>query len=85
MRKSLYTPANRQLLKLLRDLRQEAGLTQSGLAERLGVDQSEVSNWERGEKRLDLIELCHIVDALGIPLVAFIERFEREAGRKTAS
>ena len=81
MRKSLYTPPNQELLKLLKQLRLEAGLTQVELAEKLEVDQSEVSNWERGEQRLDLVELCCIVDALNIPLSDFINRFERLVGR----
>ena len=82
MRKSLYTPLNRHLLKLLKQLRLEAGLTQSQLAEKLDVLQAEVSNWERGEKRLDLVELCHIVDAVGVSLPEFINRFEKMSGRR---
>ena len=60
----------------------EAGLTQVQLSERLDVLQCEISNYERGEKRLDIVELCHIVDAIGIPLDKFIDRFERVTGRK---
>jgi transcriptional regulator with XRE-family HTH domain len=82
VRKSIYTFPQQQLIQLLREVRQEAGLTQMQLAERLGVLQSEVSNWERGEKRLDLIELCQIVDAIGISLHAFVARFESRAGRQ---
>ncbi len=81
MRKSIYTSPQQQLIKLLREMRQEAGLTQTQLAAKLGVLQAEVSNWERGEKRLDLIELCHIVDALDVPLRDFISRFEKMTGR----
>jgi len=79
----LYTPLNRHLLKLLKEVRQAAGLTQAQLAEKLEGLQSEVSNWERGEKRLDLVELCHIVDAVGISLPDFISRFEKIAGRQS--
>jgi transcriptional regulator with XRE-family HTH domain len=82
VRKSIYTFPQQQLIILLRQVRREAGLTQMQLSERLGVLQSEVSNWERGEKRLDLIELCYVVDALGITLRDFIDRFEKLSGRQ---
>ena len=81
MRKSIYTPAHRQLLLLLRQIRQEALLTQEELGQRVGADQSEVSHWETGEKRLDLLEICQIVDAVGLPLREFIARFETMTGR----
>ncbi len=69
-------------IHLLREIRREAGLTQVQLAERLDVLQCEISNYERGEKRLDIVELTQIVDAIGIPLNEFIDRFERMTGRK---
>ncbi len=69
-------------IRLLREVRREAGLTQVELAERLDVLQCEISNYERGEKRLDIVELSQVVDAIGIPLSEFIDRFEKAAGRK---
>lgn len=82
MRKSVHTPDQKQFLRLLREARREAGLTQVELAARLDTLQCVISNFERGAKRLDLVELCQVVDAIGIPLADFIERFERAAGRK---
>ena len=82
MQKSVYTPNQKCLLRLLREVRKEAGLTQVQLAERLDTQQAVISNYERGDKRLDLGELCQVVDAVGIPLGEFIERFEKMAGRK---
>ncbi len=55
--------------------RKSAGITQVGLAERLGRPQSFVSKYERGERRLDVIELCEVCHALGIDPVAFLQRF----------
>ena len=69
-------------IRLLRVVRREAGLTQVQLAERLDVLQCEISNYERGEKRLDIVELCQVTDAIGIPLSEFIDRFEKMTGRK---
>jgi transcriptional regulator with XRE-family HTH domain len=55
--------------------RKSAGLTQAGLAERLGRPQSFVSKYERGERRVDVIELCEVCHALGIDPVLFLQRF----------
>ena len=58
--------------------RKRAGLTQVCLADRLGRPQSFVSKYERGERRLDVIEYCEVCRALGIDPVAFLEDFCRE-------
>lgn len=70
------------LIQLLRKVRKEAGLTQVELAKRLDVLQCEISNYERGEKRLDIVELTQVIDAIGITLNEFIDRFEKATGRK---
>jgi transcriptional regulator with XRE-family HTH domain len=64
MRKSLRSPAHDQLLTLLRDARERAGLTQAELAQRLGRPQSFVAKVEGGERRLDLIEFIALAKAL---------------------
>lgn len=48
------------------------------LAERLGTDQSYVSKYERGERRLDVVELRTICLALEIPLTEFLASFEQK-------
>jgi len=65
----------RRLTELLRDVRLQAGLTQSALAERIGQTQSYVSKYESGEQRLDLIELEAICNAVGISLRDLIDRY----------
>lgn len=54
-----------QLYALLRELRRGAGLTQVEVARRLDVPQSFVSKYESGERRLDVIELRHVAEAIG--------------------
>lgn len=76
MSKTIFTPHQEKLLVLLRQIRAEAGLRQIDLAERLGQTQSFVSKYEKGERRLDLLELRQICEVVGIPLRKFIERFE---------
>lgn len=66
-----------QLQELLRELREAAELRQVDLAKRLGRPQSFVSKYESGEKNLDFLEVREVCEALGIPLVELVRRFER--------
>ncbi|MCT7369614.1 helix-turn-helix domain-containing protein [Mycolicibacterium llatzerense] len=74
MEKSIYTEEYQRLCALLRTLRREAGLTQTQVAARLEVPQSFVSKYETGERRLDVIELRHVAEALGTILEAVVAR-----------
>jgi transcriptional regulator with XRE-family HTH domain len=78
MDKSLSSTESEKLAALLRSVRSESGLTQAQVAERLALPQSFVSKYESGERRLDLVELRQICKALGISLVDFVRRFERD-------
>jgi len=76
VQKAIHSESQHALRQVLRSVRTDAGLTQQQLADRLDVPQSFVSKYESGERRLDLVELREICKALGIPLSAFIKRFE---------
>jgi len=65
MTKSTFTPSYKLMVSALIDLRHQAGVNQIELAKRLGKQQAFVSNFERGVRRLDLIEFYAIVHALG--------------------
>lgn len=71
------------LLDELRSARRAADISQDDLAATLGQHQSFVSKCERGERRLDVIELRSWVLALGGDPVAFFaavdERLRRNA------
>ena len=62
--KSLRSPAHLRLLELLVAAREKAGLTQQQLADRLGKPQRFISQYEGGERRIDVIEFIAIADAL---------------------
>ncbi len=64
-----------RLATLLRQVRLDANLTQSQLADKIGQTQSYVSKYENGEQRLDLIELEAVCIAVGISLSDFVERY----------
>lgn len=76
MEKSIHTTDHKKLQRLLKQVRLGAGLRQEDLAELLGKPQSFVSKYEKGDRRLDLIELRQICEAVGISLTDFAKRFE---------
>ena len=54
--------------------RRQANVTQQELAAKLGKPQSFVSEYERGQRRVDVVELLVISRALGVdPLGLFTE------------
>jgi len=65
-----------RLQQMLREMRVSAGLLQGELAQRIGADQSFVSRFERGERRLDLVELESICMACGVSLSDFVRAYE---------
>ena len=76
MDKSIYTREYEVLLELLREQREKAGLTQGDLAEKIDENQVYVSRYERGESRVDVVQLRSLLQAMGVGLVPFIRRFE---------
>ena len=59
---------------VLAAVRKRAGLTQQERGERLTKPQSFVSNYERGQRRIDVLELLHIVEVLGAKPPGFCGR-----------
>jgi transcriptional regulator with XRE-family HTH domain len=62
--RSLYSPAYGRLREWLVAARHARDLTQTELADLLGRPQSFVSKYERGERRLDFVEVVEIAAAL---------------------
>ena len=73
----LYT-REYQLLKLLRERRTAAKVSQAELAVRLHWTQAEVSKCETGVRRLDVTEMKLWLDALGTSLVDFVGKLQDE-------
>lgn len=78
MEKSIYSRRYAMFAKLLRAAREEAGFTQDEVAARLKTTQTFISKCERGERRLDVIELCSWCEALGIPASQFVAELEQK-------
>lgn len=60
--------------RVLAEARVDAGLTQSDLAKKLRKPQSFISNLESGQRRLDILELKRVADAIGIDAAELIAR-----------
>ena len=82
MPKSIYREEHQVLAGMLRALREEAGLTQSDLAPLLGRSQNRVSDFERGGRRVDVIEFIDYCGAVGKdPVAVFRALHKRLANR----
>lgn len=77
MAKSVFTGTYEGFRLLLIDARTSAGLTQTDLARRLGQPQSFVSKYERGERRLDVIEFLEVARAIGFDPPRFIRKLQQ--------
>lgn len=77
MEKSVISRDYSLFLEYLKDARKKAGLTQEQLAERLGETQSFVSKCERGERRLDIVEVRAFCHALGVPFPSFATQLDK--------
>jgi transcriptional regulator with XRE-family HTH domain len=78
MEKSIYTRDYAVMLHLLKEAREQARITQVGLAKKLRQSQSFVSKMERGDRRIDIVQLRTICHVLGLTLTEFVERLENE-------
>lgn len=76
MTSSLHSPAWTALTARLREQRIEAGISQTELARRVGLDQSVISRIERNERRIDALELVKISSALGLSLHDLVRQLD---------
>jgi transcriptional regulator with XRE-family HTH domain len=65
--------------RALAEVRERAGLTQQELARRLRKPQSFVSSYERGQRRVDILELLRIVDVLASDPIEVVRGIVRRA------
>jgi transcriptional regulator with XRE-family HTH domain len=72
--KSAHSQDYQRLLAALVDARQGADMTQIELAKKLGRPQSFVSKFERGERRIDVVEFRDICRAIGTDPVRLMRR-----------
>lgn len=71
MEKSIHQKRYHTMIALLRSKREAIGMTQNQLAGKLGISQTVVSKIETCERRLDIIELIDVCNAINISFVDF--------------
>ena len=77
MKKSIVLEEYGLFVSFLKESRRNAKISQIQLAKKLKTGQSFVSKTERGERRLDVIELRQWCRGLGLSLPEFIDQFEQ--------
>jgi transcriptional regulator with XRE-family HTH domain len=80
--RSVFTDEYAAFTRRIIAARKDAGVTQQQLADRIGKPQSFVSKYERGERRVDLVEFLAIADALGLDPCRFIRDLKWNAKKK---
>ena len=87
-KKTIYSAEYRKLVKRLREVREELGLTQAVLATELGWPQQRLSAIEAGARRLDVFEYFALGSRLGMSrqqaLAMIPEPAAPRRGRSTA-
>lgn len=86
MRKTLHSADYARFLALLKHARKDAGMVQQELADKLGKPQSFVAKFERGERRIDVIEFIAIARAIGRDPMRLLKQYlEQERPSKPRS
>jgi transcriptional regulator with XRE-family HTH domain len=75
--KSQFSRAYDDFRRLLVQARLDAGLTQVHVAEKLRRTQSFVSDYERGQRRLDIIEFLEIARVIRVDPHEVIRQIQR--------
>lgn len=76
MQKTIYSRESRLLHDLIKEVRIARGLTQEDVARRTKMRQSDLSKVETGVRRLDFVELRHLLIALDLDMKTFVDEFE---------
>jgi len=75
--RSVFSPAYRRFREWLVEARRGRGITQAQLALLLGRPQSFISKYERGERRLDFVEVLEIAAALRVDVCDLVTELRR--------
>ena len=60
----------------IKQIRKSWGLSQSELAERIGISFQQIQKYEKGSSRISVMRLQQISEALGINIAVFFEDME---------
>ena len=74
MSSQLSSDAYAAFIDVMKEVRVERGITQAGIAAKLGKPQSFMSKSELKERRIDVIEFLELADAMGVDAVELLRR-----------
>jgi transcriptional regulator with XRE-family HTH domain len=77
MPRTLSSPRHDALRDLLIESRTKAGLTQHQLAAALGRSQSYVASIERGQRRVDVVELLELGEVMKFDAAAMMRKLSK--------
>ena len=80
MSRTLGSARHEALRQFLVQKRRKAGLRQVDVAKRLGRYQSYVTNVETGQRRIDVVELVDLAEAIGFDAREALKVVKRDAG-----
>ncbi len=72
-----FTENQISFMKLMYEARKESGLTQNQVARLLHKNQSYISKYENGERRLDVLEFLELAHVMGFNPSEFITKLNR--------
>ncbi|MAZ17629.1 MAG: transcriptional regulator [Ahrensia sp.] len=76
MSKSLHSERHQKLTELLLARRKASGMTQADVARAMGRHQPFIANIEKGERRVDLIELLEMSEIVGFDVHELIDELK---------
>ena len=76
--KSIHSKLYHRIIARLRAKLEEKGLSQYQLSQILNVPQPYVSRIETCERRIDILELMNICEALDISLIDFVREIDED-------
>ena len=85
MVKTLYKDEYADLLLLLLRKRLDAQMTQAEVCKKLGTPRSFIGKVERGERRLDVIEVQAICRVLGVDFIELMIELQERQRRRSPS
>jgi len=80
MASNLHHPAYKTFLKKLIGLRRSRGISQKTVAQYFGKEQSVISKSERGERRIDAVEIVLYARAIGVQPADIIQLADDAVG-----
>lgn len=81
-KKSIFTDRYNRFRELIVEARKKAGLSQWEVAVKLNRPQSFVSKYERGERRIDIVEFLEVAKAIGVNPLQIIKALKQVAEKE---